>query len=382
MDWISEQLKERAAQHLLRTPGTYEESGAHICIDGKEYINLSSNDYLNLANHEALKQKATEYTNSFGTGATSSRLICGTQKSHIELEEKLASFKNYPASLVFGSGYLANIGIIPALAGKGDLIIADKLAHACMIDGAQLSGAKLLRFRHNDLSHLEALLQKSSDYRQTFILTESVFSMDGDLAPVKEIGELAKKAGANFIVDEAHATGIFGPSGAGVTSMEGVQDLVHIAMGTLSKALGGYGGFVSCSTDLRSYFINMARSFVYSTGLPPSAMGSSLAAIEWLEANPGAGQTLLAKAERFRQKLNAAGLDTGDSASQIIPVIIGDNKRTLDIADKLKAHGILAVAIRPPTVPQGTARLRCSISLGHSDEELDFVAEEIIKACN
>lgn len=382
MDWIYKQLEERAAQNLLRDPRAFETSGSHVNIDGKTCINLSSNDYLNLAHHEALKSKAVEYTQLYGTGATSSRLICGTQKCHIKLEQKLASFKNYPESLIFGSGYLANIGIIPALAAQGDLIIADKLAHACMIDGAQLSGAKLLRFKHNDLTHLKTLLQKTSEYRQTFILTESVFSMDGDLAPLKEIGELAKSYHAIFIVDEAHAMGVFGPSGAGVTRMEGIQDHVHIAMGTLSKALGGYGGFVSCSRELRSYFVNMARSFIYSTGLPPAAMGSSLAAIEWLEANPNAGKTLLSKAERFRNKLQVAGLDTGASASQIVPIIIGDNKRTLDIADDLKAKGVLALAIRPPTVPSGTARLRCSITLGHSEEELKWAAEEIIKACS
>ncbi len=350
-------------------------------FSGEKILNFASNDYLNLACAPALKKAATAALQTWGTGATASRLLVGTLPVHAALEERIAACKGAPAALVFGSGYLTNAGVIPALAGRGDHVFADRLAHASILDAAQLSRARLSRFRHNDPEHLEALLKKSDSSRR-LIVTESVFSMDGDLAPLNELAELALRYDALLMVDEAHATGVFGPCGSGLIVGHGLQDAVHLSMGTLSKALGGYGGFVACSASMRDWLVNRARTFIYTTGLPPCMAACACRAFDLLRENPHWGQELLARAQRFRTRLDQAGLDTLRSRSQIVPVLIGDCTTTSNMAARLRDKGIVAAAIRPPTIPEGTARLRLSVTLAHSDADLDYAAQVVAAAAH
>jgi len=262
---------------------------------------------------------------------------------------------------------------VTALAGRGDHVFLDRLCHASLVDAAVLSRAELHRFRHNDPEHLAALLAAASGGRR-LVVTESVFSMDGDTAPLRELAAAAKSAGAMMLVDEAHATGVLGPGGAGLVRDLGLESCVTISMGTLSKALGGYGGFLACSEPVRDWLVNRARAFIYSTALPPAACGSALGALNVLERTPDLGCRLLERAAGFRERLRALGFETGASVTPIIPVLLGENDRALRLAAALREQGILAPAIRPPTVPAGTARLRLSVTLAHSEEDLAAAA--------
>jgi len=376
--WISERLRDLSKSHLDRHLQVYPEAGGRIRIGDRTYLNFSSNDYLNLARHPDVVAKAAEALRVAGSGATASRLVTGTLAWHEELEQKLARHKGYPCALLFGSGFLANVGTIPALMGKNDHIFADKLVHASIVDAVTLSRAKLYRFRHNDVEHLEQLLKKNVTSGRRLIVTESVFSMDGDLAPLQDIAHVAQRHGAMVMVDEAHATGVFGPKGSGIVRELGLEPLVNIALGTLSKAFGGYGGFVTCSKSVRAFLINHARSFIYSTALPPPVVAAALGALQVVEESSDLGAQLVNNATAFRNRLEEGGLNTGNSASQIIPVMVGENSKTLAISQKLREHGIIGVAIRPPTVPQGTARIRLSVTLAHTWEDLEHVAQVII----
>lgn len=373
-EWIAPELAALDAQQLRRRLVAYPEAGGKICAHGKTYLNFSSNDYLDLAHHPEVIAASRDALERYGCGATASRLVTGTLALHEQLERALADHKGYPAALAFGSGFLANAGVIPALVGRGDTLLVDRLAHASILDAAHLSRARLQRFQHNDVDHLEALLAGSPDDGRKLVVTESVFSMDGDLAPLADIASAAQAHHAMLMVDEAHATGVFGPGGAGLVSADGLQQGVNVSMGTLSKALGGYGGFVACSAAMRELLVSRARAFIYTTGLPPAAAGAALGAIEALRKDEDLGAGLLQNAGQFRQRLHEAGLDTGRSGSQIVPVIVGDNERTLRLAQGLHDAGILAVAIRPPTVPQGSARLRLSVTLAHTASELEWAA--------
>ncbi len=376
--WISERLCNLSKSHLDRHLQIYPEAGGKIRIGDRTYLNFSSNDYLNLARHPDVVAKAAEALRIVGCGATASRLVTGTLAWHDELEQKLASYKGYPCALLFGSGFLANVGTIPALMGKNDHLFADKLVHASIVDAITLSRAKLYRFRHNDVEHLEQLLRKNATSGRRLIVTESIFSMDGDLAPLKDIAHVAQRHGAMFMVDEAHATGVFGPKGSGLVRELGLEPLVNIALGTLSKAFGGYGGFVTCSKSVRAFLINHARSFIYSTALPPPVVAAALGALQVIEGSRDLGAQLVNNASAFRNRLEEAGLNTGNSASQIIPIMVGKNSKALAISQKLREHGIIGVAIRPPTVPRGTARIRLSVTLAHRREDLEYVAQVII----
>ncbi len=376
--WIAEELAHLRAKSLERRLSVFREAGGKLKIDGRMFLNFSSNDYLALARHPEVISTSRRYLESYGCGATASRLVTGTLEPYCELERVLAALKGYPEALVFGSGFLTNAGVITALVGRGDHVFADKLAHASIIDGAVLSRANLKRFHHNDPDHLGALLKQCPGSGRKLIVTESVFSMDGDIAPLPEIASLAAEHGAMSMVDEAHATGVFGPGGSGLIRQYGLEDRVNVSMGTLSKALGGYGGFIACSSALRELLINRARSFIYTTGLPPAVVGSALGALGVVERAGNAGAELLRRAAIFRERLQQAGLNTLGSESQIIPVLIGENARTLAVAERLKAKGILTVAIRPPTVPEGTARLRLSVTLDHTPQDLEWAAEQII----
>ncbi|NVM56588.1 MAG: 8-amino-7-oxononanoate synthase [Desulfobacterales bacterium] len=378
--WINEQLCDLSKRHLDRHLEVYPEVGGKIRIGGRTYLNFSSNDYLNLARHPDVVARAGEALRAAGCSATASRLVTGTLTWHDELEQRLARHKGYPCALLFGSGFLANVGTIPALVGRNDHVFADKLVHASIVDAIMLSRAKLYRFRHNDVEHLEQLLKRIGTSGRKLIVTESVFSMDGDLAPLQDIAHMAQRHGAMVMVDEAHATGIFGPKGSGLVRGWGLESSINIAMGTLSKAFGGYGGFVACSKSVRAFLINYARSFIYSTAPPPSVVGAALGALRAIEGICDLGGQLLTNAAAFRNQLKDAGLNTGNSASQIIPIMVGENSKALAISHKLREQGIIGVAIRPPTVPQGTARIRFSVTLAHSLEDLEHAADIIVAA--
>lgn len=378
--WIAEELSSLNKAGLGRSLVPYPGTEAEIPAGGHSLLNFSSNDYLGLAHHPRVREAAIAAIREYGTGATASRLVSGTLTCHEELERQVARLKGYPAALVFGSGYAANVGMLGALVGRGDHVIIDRLAHASLVDAAVLSRSRVHRFHHNDPGHVRELCRACPPGRRRLIVTESVFSMDGDLAPVPELAEVAEEEGALLLVDEAHATGVFGPGGAGVVRQSGTESVVNLSMGTLSKALGGMGGFVACSEEMRQWFIHKARSFIYSTALAPAMVGTALGALEVLHESPGLGGELLSRAAHFRNRLTALGLNTGLSASQIIPVMVGDNERAVRLHRRLLRQGVLAVAIRPPTVPRGTARLRLSVRLDHPVALLDRVAELIASA--
>jgi len=367
-DWIQEQLAGLRARALDR----------HLLVrTGSEgTVNLCSNDYLGLSIHPAVLAGATRCLEKYGAGATASRLVTGSLPCHDELEARLARYKGYQSCLVFGSGYLANVGALSALVGRDDHVFLDRLAHASIVDAAVLSRASLHRFRHNDPAHLEGLLAKCPAKGKRLVVTESVFSMDGDVAPLPDIARAARVSGAMLMVDEAHATGVFG---SGLVKRHGLEGHVNVSMGTLSKALGGYGGFTACSSDMRELLVNRARGFIYTTALPPACAGSALAALNVLETKPGMGEALLRKAGAFREQLTAAGFDTLASASQIIPVVVGGSEKALSLSQRLCEEGVLAIPIRPPTVPQGSARLRLSITSVHTDEDLERAREALIR---
>lgn len=380
-DWIQPILAETRLQGLERTAQAYAETGGVVMVDGRKMVNFASNDYLDLARHPHVIDRAREALEQHGTGATASRLVTGTLPIHEELENRLAKEKGCAAALVFGSGYMANAGTIPVLAGRDDLIVADKLVHASMIDACKLSGAKLVRFAHNDPAALEQrLAQYAAHVGRKLVITESVFSMDGDLAPLREIAALAERHGAMLMVDEAHATGVFGPNGAGLVRELGLEESVTVSMGTMSKAMAGYGGYVACSENLRALLVNSSRAFIYTTAPPPAVVGAALGALDVLDASPNLGNVLQANAAHFRSLLHAAGLDTLQSQSQIIPVVIGANDKAVALARTLREKGLIVPAIRPPTVPAGTARLRISITLAHLVDDLERAARLIIAA--
>ena len=378
-EWIDTELAKQRAAHLERSIHVYDGVGGAFTAQGRRWLNFGSNDYLDFARHPRLKKASVLAVEQYGTGATSSRLITGTLPPHDALERRIARHKGYPAAVVFGSGYMTNAGVISALIGRNDHAFADRLIHASVIDAERLSGAKLHRFAHNDPESLAQTLQRAPSGHR-LILTESVFSMDGDQAPLEAIAALAESHEALLMVDEAHAGGVFGPHGAGLVSALNLQTKVTASMGTLSKALGGYGGYTACSERMRQWLINRSRAFIYTTALPPAVMAAALESLRILEETPGLGKTLLARAQRFRERLQDAGLDTLRSSSQIVPVLVRDNAHTLRLAERLKSKGILVGALRPPTVPPDRARLRFSITLAHSDEDLDRAFAAVIDA--
>lgn len=376
--WIKKELEVLVLNCLDRHLVSYDHSDGYIRSENGQFHNFSSNNYLNLASHPHIIKTARLYLEKYGAGATASRLVTGTHTSHTELEEKLARTKGYPAAVVFGCGYMTNIGVISVLLNKNDSVFTDRLAHASIIDAIRFSKAKLYRFNHNDTGHLEKLLQNCRETGKKLIITESVFSMDGDVAPLVKIAEFGEKYNAMTMVDEAHSTGVFGAHGNGLVSELKLENSISISMGTFSKAVGSYGGYIACSKELRELVINKSRAFTYTTALPPAVIGSIMGAFEVLESEQDLGTRLIENSEYIRNILKNAGLDTGLSTTQIIPVIIGDSEKTRALSMRLKDKGVLCVAIRPPTVPKGTARLRLSVTLAHSKEVLKKVAQIII----
>jgi 8-amino-7-oxononanoate synthase len=362
---------------ILRNIQAFENSGGVFIHEGRRIINFSSNDYLGLSSSEKVKSASISAIENFGCGATASRLMSGSLKLHQQLETKIAQTLLTESALVFGSGFLANIGVITALAGKDDIIFADKLNHASLVDGGRLSGAKVKRYKHKDVASLQKFLKDSHKETNKIIITDSVFSMDGDIAPLEDIYVLAKKFNAKLIIDEAHAVGIFGLPAGGVWQSLGINDTPEIILGTMSKALGSYGGFVGCSSDMKKYLINKARSFIYSTGLPPASVAAALKSLSIINDKGDMGISLLEKAKAFRKMLLESGLTIPETDSQILQIPVGNNEEAVSFSQKLLERGILATAIRPPTVPKGTARLRLSVSLAHKDNDLKISAEKI-----
>ena len=375
---IDEFLKEKQERGLLRNlrPVSSRHKG-RIRVEDKEYIDFSSNDYLGLSAHPRLISSAKNAIDEFGTSSSASRLLSGDLTLHHLLEEKIAQFKNKEAALVFNSGYQGNLGIISALFTKGDCIFSDRLNHASIIDGILLSRARFFRFHHNDSRHLESLLKKErARYKKALIIAETVFSMDGDKCLLKDLVRLKEKYNCEIMVDEAHATGIFGASGSGIVEEQGLQAQVDFIMGTFSKALGGFGAYLAASRKTVLYLVNTCRSFIYSTALPPGVISADLESIALIEDEPGRRERLLESAGYFRDALKSSGLDVrGDS--QIVPVIIGDNLKAVEFAAHLREKGYWVLPIRPPTVARGQERLRFSLTCYHTKEILQKLIDDI-----
>jgi len=376
---IKQFLEERARAGLLRELTEVESlPGGRVLAGGREYINFSSNDYLGLSCHPDII-KAVRETAAPVFGSQASRLMTGSTASHHRLEEEIARLKNKRAALIFNSGYHANVGVISALCGKGDVIFSDRLNHASIVDGIKLSGARLFRFRHNDMDHLGRLLSRErAKYNGTLIITETVFSMDGDRAPIADIIRLKKKHNCMLMADEAHATGVFGKSGGGLLADEDAGGDTDIVMGTFGKALGSFGAYVAVSKAIRDYLVNACRSFIYSTALPVPVINANIAALDIVRRNPAPRTRLLAEAEYFRNRLKDRGFRAG-GRSQIVPVTIGDAADTIRLAAYLKRMGYWVTPVRPPTVPEGTARLRLSVTSNHGRDLLDKFVEDISK---
>lgn len=371
-------LAQRGLSRRLRYISGVQE--ATVVLDGREVLLLSSNNYLGLAMHPAVRYAAQDAIARWGCSAGSSRLISGTMELHQHLEQRLAAFKRAEAALVFPSGYQANIGVLSALMEPGDTIFSDELNHASLIDGCRLARAQVKVFRHCNVEHLGQLLAECPSFGRRLIVTDSVFSMDGDIAPLSEIVALARRYDAWVMVDEAHATGVFGARGAGVVEALGLEGAVEIQMGTLSKALGGAGAYVAGSRELIDWLINRARSFVYTTGVPPAVAASALAALEVVEREPVRRERLWQNAAMLKQGLAELGYRLGASRSPILPVMIGDARQTMALAEALLRRGIFAQGIRPPTVPEGTARLRVTPMATHTQEQISLALEAFAAA--
>lgn len=336
---------------------------------GRRLLSFCCNDYLALSQHPTVKAAAIEATKRYGVGSGASRLVTGNHPLFAELERRLARLKGTEAACVFGSGYLANSGIIPALIGREDLVLIDELAHACLWAGARLARATVVPFRHSDVEHLESrLIEHRGRHPRALIATDGVFSMDGDLAPLPELVALAERHDAWLMTDDAHGIGVVG-GGRGSTFAHGKSVNVPLQMGTLSKAIGGYGGYLCASAAVIDLIHNRARTFVYSTGLPPATAAAAIAALDLIEREPDYAALPLAKARRFTRLLNLP-----EATSPIVPLVIGEADTALKASKTLEAEGFLVIAIRPPTVPTGTARLRFTFSAGHPDAEIERLA--------
>ncbi|MDQ3572749.1 MAG: 8-amino-7-oxononanoate synthase [Actinomycetota bacterium] len=380
MDEVKAGLKELRRGGLHRKLRLVEgPQGPRVTLDGTEVLLLCSNNYLGLADHPRVRQAAAEAAERYGAGAGASRLISGNMELHRRLETRLAEFEGTEAALLFGSGYMANTGIVAALSREGGVVFSDELNHASIVDGCRLSRAETRVYRHADLDHLEWGLRQAGD-RHTVIVTDGVFSMDGDVAPLIGIHELARRHGARLIVDEAHATGALGPGGRGSVAAAGLSGAVDVVVGTLGKSLGGYGAYACTSAELRDFLINTARPFIFSTAPPPPSMGAALAALSLLESRPGVVEQLRRNGAVLRETLSAEGLDVGRSRTQIVPVIVGSARLALALCERVLDCGSFAQAIRPPTVPEGTARLRLTVMANHRADELQRAAHQIGQA--
>ncbi len=360
----------------LRESGLYRRlrmvsgpQGPRVVLDGKPVLMLCSNNYLGLADHPRVREAAADAAMRWGVGAGGSRLVSGTMTVHRRLEERLAAFKGTEAALLYGSGYLANVGVISALAGPGSVVFSDELNHASIIDGCRLSGAEKVIYDHCDLEHLEHGLRRLEG-RAGVVVTDSVFSMDGDVAPLAELVTLCRRYGVRLVVDEAHGTGCLGPGGRGAVAEAGVEGEIDVVIGTLGKALGAYGAFAACSRSMAEFLVNTSRALIFSTAPPPPAVAGALAALELLEEQPRRVEKLQANADVLRDALAREGFHVEGSTTQIVPLIVGEADLAMKICELGIEHGVFAQAIRPPTVAPGTSRLRLAVMASHTKEEL------------
>lgn len=373
--FIQTALEQRRQTHQLRTlQEVTPAAGALVEVNGQTMVNFSSNDYLGLASHPALAAGAAEYISRYGVGSTASRLVCGNTPIFTDLEQRLAAMKGSEAALIMNSGFQANVSLIPALLNRHSLVLADRLCHQSINQGILLSRARLLRFRHNDINHLQELLEQHRPaYPRVMIVTESVFSMDGDRCDLEALVALGKRYQALLLVDEAHATGVFGPNGMGLACGQDI-DLV---MGTFGKGLGSYGAYVACSAEMREYLINFCAGLIYSTALPPPVLGAISAALDLVPTMARERLHLLNLAQYLRDGLQEMGLSSGGSSTQIVPVIVGSDQAAMALAQTLLHQHILAAAIRPPTVEQGRARLRIALTCQHDKGQVDRLLHAI-----
>jgi 8-amino-7-oxononanoate synthase len=371
MKYISDELiriKESGLYRELRVVENAQDT--HIEIEGKTFLSFCSNNYLGLANHPSVVKAVKDAVGKYGWGAGASRLVSGNMTLHEKLENEISKFKRKESTIVFPTGYMANIGAISTLVSKGDLVICDKLNHASIIDGCRLSGADFRVYAHCNMEKLENILKKSSKYNRKLIVTDSVFSMDGDLAPLPDIVRIATKHKAMVMVDEAHGTGVFGKNGRGVVEHFNMNKEVNIVMGTLSKAIGSLGGYVSGDIVLINYLRNKARPFMYTTALPPAVCAASIAGINLIQEDPSMRESLWYNVRFIKDKLRSLNINMISSESQIIPILIGDAQKAVEISKFLYKRGILIPAIRPPTVPANSSRLRMTVMSSHTQEDL------------
>ncbi len=370
-------LRDRGLYRRLRVISGPQ--GPRVVLDGTPVLLLCSNNYLGLADHPRVREAAADAAMRFGVGAGASRLVSGTMRIHEKLEQRLAAFKGSEAALLFGSGYMANVGVVSALAGDGDVVFSDELNHASIIDGCRLSRAETFVYRHNDPEHLAWGLRQAGE-RASLIVTDSVFSMDGDVAPLADLADLAREYGVRLAVDEAHGVGCVGPGGRGAVHEAGVEDQVDVVIGTLGKALGAYGAYVTCSDAIAQLLINTSRPFIFSTAPPPPAVAGALAALELLAEEPRRVDRLVANADALRDELAREGFDVSGSTTQIVPLVIGDAEQAMRICELAIERGVFAQAIRPPTVAEGTSRLRLAVMATHDRDELREAARVLGRA--
>ncbi len=362
-----EELRESGLHRRLRL--IEGSQGPRVTLDGREVLLLCSNNYLGLADDARVREAAAAAALRWGAGAGASRLISGNMEVHRDLEAELAEFCGYEAALLFGSGYLANTGVISALAGRGEVVFSDQLNHASIVDGCRLSRAETVVYRHADLEHLEQGLRAAGE-RAALIVTDGVFSMDGDVAPLAELLELARRYRCRMLVDDAHALGTVGPGGRGAVAAAGLAGEVDVVVGTLGKALGSYGAFACANAETVEFLLNSARPFIFSTAPPPAALGAAAAALEILRAEPERVERLRANAATLREALAAAGLAVPARPTHIVPVEVGGAEPTMALCELALERGVFAQGIRPPTVPAGTSRLRLTVMATHEPAEL------------
>ena len=370
-----ETFRREGLHRRLRTLKNFD--GIRGKLDGRAVLFFCSNDYLGLSHHPALIRAFQEAAEKWGVGSGASRLISGSSELHETLETRLARFKQKERALVFPTGYLANLGTISALCEAGDLVVVDKLNHASIIDACKLSGATIRVYPHQDLAYLEKILKQSARFNRKLIITDSVFSMDGDLAALPDLVELKKRYDAWLMIDEAHGTGVFGPNGRGVAEHFGVENEIDISMGTLSKAIGTFGGFVAGSHELIDYLVNRSRPFIFSTAPAPAICAASLAALDLIERAATLRKTLWRHVDYVRQNLPRIKIPAAPAPCPIIPIPVGDENRALAASEALLARGVFIPAVRYPTVPRKKARLRLTVSAAHTQENLNLLLDKL-----
>ncbi|HYM59179.1 MAG TPA: 8-amino-7-oxononanoate synthase [Solirubrobacteraceae bacterium] len=377
MDDRLAELEELGLSHRMRMVSGPQ--GPRVVLDGRPVLLLCSNNYLGLADHPRVREAAADAAMRWGVGAGASRVVSGNMTVHRRLEERLADFNGTEAAVLFGSGYLANAGVIPALAADGEIVFSDELNHASIVDGCRLAGAETFVYDHADLDHLEWGL-RTADGRAALIVTDGVFSLGGDVAPLEGIVELARRHDVRLMVDDAHGTGTIGRGGRGAVAEAGLEREVDVVVGTLGKALGSYGAYACCDRALARHLVNSARSLTFSTGLPPTVVAAAMAALELLREQPRRVEKLQANAEVLRQELAREGFDVSGSTTHIVPIVVGEAKLAMRITEAALEQGVFAQAIRPPSVAEGSSRLRLSVMASHTKAELRDAARVLARA--